>query len=164
MTEDTGAEPDPAVGLLRLLPALRRALIRATRAVEALPSLPEAQVAVLRTLVETGPLTPAQLAGELHLARPTVSNLVREMAAAGLVERRPSPVDKRSVLLEPTARGRYVRETFTRGRAEVLARAFAEIPATDRKRLTGALSALQRLLARVEAAADAVDDAERKHA
>ncbi|GHF32861.1 DNA-binding MarR family transcriptional regulator [Amycolatopsis bartoniae] len=147
-------EPDPGEQLLRLMAPMRRAIIRATRVAEGLPTLPEAKVAVLRTLVRTGPLPPAQLALELHLARPTVSNLVRDMVGEGLLERRPSDLDKRSVLLVPTARARRVLDKFTRGRKEVVSRALAEIPARDRARVLNALPSLHRLLVRLEAMAD----------
>ena len=79
--------------LMRLLPPLRRAIVQAVRAAEGLPELPEAQVLMLRTLETSGPVTPGQLADELHLARPTVSNLVRELVNNGLLDRNPSEQD-----------------------------------------------------------------------
>lgn len=148
--DDSGSQ-EKFSGLLR---ALWQALVRATRAAEQLPSLPEAQVAVLRALVTAGELTPGQLADDLHLARPTISNLVPELTAQGLVERHPSPVDGRSVVLVPTARARHVLKAFSRGRVEVLARAMEELPADDRELLISAMPSLERLLLRLEAAAD----------
>lgn len=154
MTEAAGVEPDPGEQLALLTQLLRRALIRATRVAEGLPTLPEAQVAVLRTLLAHGPLSPAQLATHLHLARPTVSNLVRDLVADGLIERKPSTVDGRSVLLVLTARARHVLDTFTRGRTQVLSRALADLPAADRKRLVAALPSLRGLVERLQGMAD----------
>ncbi|MGW7521149.1 MarR family transcriptional regulator, partial [Streptomyces sp. NPDC054796] len=85
--EDAGAA-GVAAGLGGLLGPLRRAVLRATRNSEGLPDLPEAQIELLRTL-STAPegLSPGAVAARLRVARSTVSNLVRVMSAAGLVER-----------------------------------------------------------------------------
>jgi DNA-binding MarR family transcriptional regulator len=135
--------------LLGLVHGLDRALIRATRATRRLPALPESQVAVLRRLAATGGCTPARLAADLGLARPTISNLVRDLTATGLVERQPAPSDGRSVLLVPTGRGRALLAAFREGRAEVMAEAVAGLPAEDHADLAAALPALARLLDRV---------------
>ncbi|MET0692560.1 MAG: MarR family transcriptional regulator [Propionibacteriaceae bacterium] len=153
--QNTRTEPSPAEQLADQLRALWQALVRATRTAEQLPSLPEAQVAVLRKLVASDGLSPAQLAAELHLARPTISNLVPELTAEGLVERRPSPLDGRSVLLVPTDRARDVLAAFSRGRVQVLARALDQVPPTDRRRLVEALPALELLLDRLETMSEA---------
>jgi len=143
--------------LAELLRALWPALVRATRAAEGLPALPEAQVAVLRILVATGGLTPGQLAAELHLARPTISNLVSELMSEGLLERRPSAVDGRSVLLVPTGRARHVLSAFGRGRLEVLAAALDALPPADRDRLGSAMPSLALLLGQLESAGETRD-------
>ena len=148
-------EQAPGEQLALLMQLLRRALIRATRAAEGLPTLPEAQVAVLRTLLAHGPLSPAQLATQLHLARPTVSNLVRDLVSEGLLERQPSAVDGRSVLLVLTARARYVLDTFTRGRTQMLGRALAALPAADHRRILAALPSLRGLVEQLQAMTDA---------
>lgn len=140
--------------LATLLQALWRAVEHATRSFEQLPSLPEAQAEILRKLVAAGPSSPTQLAAGLDLARPTVSNLVRDLTAGGWLERSPSATDGRSVLLSPADRAREVLEAFDRGRAEVLARALAETPAKDRAELAEAMPALRRLLERLQAMAE----------
>jgi len=150
MNEAAGTSADPEDELARLLPALWRAVVRATRTAERLPALPESQVSALRKLVARGPLAPAQLAAELDLARPTISNLVRELTAEGLIERRPSDTDGRSALLVPTERARNVLAAFRRGRGEVMARALAGIPTDDRDRLVAALPSCRRLLERLQ--------------
>jgi DNA-binding MarR family transcriptional regulator len=137
--------------LLGVVHGLDRALVRATRATRRLPALPESQVAVLRRLSATGGCTPARLAEDLHLARPTISNLVRDLTAAGLVERQPAPGDGRSVLLVPTDRARDLLSAFREGRAEVMAGALAGLADEDRAELAAALPALSRLLDRVRA-------------
>ena len=137
--------------LADLLRALWPALVRAVRVAEQLPPLPEAQVAVLRTLVAAGGLTPGQLAVELGLARPTISNIVTELAQQGLVERRPSLGDGRSVRLLPTTRARDLLASFRRGRAKVLDHALKSLPPEHGERLLSALPALELLLVQLEA-------------
>ena len=145
----SGESVDFGERLAGLVQGLGRALVRAARLAEELPALPESQVAVLRRLGRAGGLTPAQLAADLHLARPTISNVVRDLGAAGLVERRPAPADGRSVVLVPTAQAEGLLVAFRQGRADVMARALAAAPAGDRERLAAALPALERLLDRI---------------
>lgn len=142
---------EPGDHLVGLVQGLGRALVQATRSESRLPALPESQVAVLRRLSRSGGRTPAQLADDLHLARPTISNLVRDLTADGLVERHPAPADGRSVTLVPTERAEQMLTAFRQGRSEVMARALATLGDDDRARLTDALPALAQLLAAVRA-------------
>ena len=149
--------------LSHLIPALWKATLRAAKGSERLPAL-ESQVSIIRKLVDAGPLAPAQLADELYLARPTISNLLKGLEADGLVRRDPSPSDRRSVVVTPTAYGRDVLEQFRHGRLEVLTEALEALDAEDRAQLEGALPALDRLLERLEEIADAPPPQERKPA
>ena len=134
---------DQLVGLVQ---GLGRALVQVTRSAVGLPTLPESQIAVLRRLSRTGGRTPAQLADDLRLARPTISNVVRDLSADGLVERRPAPGDGRSVVLVPTARAEALLTTFRQGRSEVMARAMAALSDDERARIREAVPALAKLL------------------
>ena len=125
--------------------AASRATVAATRATQDLPALPEAQVAVLRTLRSSPPLTPAELAQRLGLARPTISNLLRDLEAAGLVTRARSEVDGRSVILTITERARDVQDAFHRGRGLVVTSAWAGLDESDRAALASATPSLHRL-------------------
>jgi DNA-binding MarR family transcriptional regulator len=147
--------PDRELGdqLIGLMDRLRRVLIRSARSAGLRP-LTEAHATLLRTLVSDGPATPARVASELGLARPTVSNLVRDLVSEGLVERRPSSADGRSVSLAPTVRARQQLAEFGRGRSDALARALGELSAPDRDCLIAAVPALGRLLERLTADAD----------
>ena len=136
---------EQALALADAVRAVNRATVAATRAQQGLPALPEAQVAVLHTLRAHPSVTPAELAQRLDLARPTVSNLLRDLEAAGLVARERSASDRRSVLLTITERARQVQDAFHRGRAEVLSSAWAELDQSDRSALTAATPALRRL-------------------
>ena len=124
---------------------VNRATVAATRTRQGLPALPEAQVAVLRTLRSHPSLTPAELAQQLGLARPTISNLLRDLEAAGHVVRSQSEVDRRSVTLTITGQARDVQDSFHRGRVEVVEGAWASLDEADRDVLVAATPALHRL-------------------
>lgn len=136
-----------------LIHGLWRAVTKATRSSEHLPTLSEPHAVALRKLLALGPLTPAQLALEMHLARPTVSNLLRELTAQGLIERRQSKADGRSVTLVLTERAREVLSSFSRGRMDVVHLAMAQLSAQDAAPVVAALPSLRLLLKHLEAMA-----------
>jgi DNA-binding MarR family transcriptional regulator len=70
---------------------------------------------------------PGALARSMHLPPPTVSYLIKQLEAGGLLERRPEPGDLRKFRLVATETGR---EAITRGRA-----AMAEVLRTRLARL-----------------------------
>lgn len=138
-------ERSDAVLLADTIRTVSRATVSATRSAKGLPKLPEAQVAVLRTLRSSPALTPAELAQRLDLARPTVSNLLRDLDAAGYLVREQSEVDRRSMTLTITDRAREVQDAFQRGRVEVVTAAWAALAECDRAALIAATPALRRL-------------------
>ncbi|MBF6171944.1 MarR family transcriptional regulator [Nocardia blacklockiae] len=133
--------------LSALLGPLRRAVLRRTRAAEGLPDLPEAQIELLRLLVATGGLAPGKAAAELNMAQSTISNLIRAMTAAELVDRLPVSRDGRGALLVASPRARQLLERYDRASAAMLRTALAELSEADRAAMQSALPALQRLLA-----------------
>ncbi|MCK2243983.1 MULTISPECIES: MarR family winged helix-turn-helix transcriptional regulator [unclassified Crossiella] len=91
-------------------------LYAASRAVTALyrPMLDELgltypQYLVLLVLWERGPVSVKDLGDALHLDSGTLSPLLKRMESAGLLRRRRSEEDERSVLVEPTETGRDLR-------------------------------------------------------
>jgi len=142
---DGTTERSDAVVLADTVRMVSRATVSATRTNKGLPTLPEAQVAVLHTLRASPALTPAELAQQLDLARPTVSNLLRDLDAAGYLVREPSEIDRRSVTLTITEQARTVQDAFRRGRVEVVTAAWAALSENDRAALITATPALRRL-------------------
>jgi DNA-binding MarR family transcriptional regulator len=136
---------DQAMAVADAVRAVSRATVAATRATQGLPALPEAQVTALHILRASPPMTPAELAERLGLARPTVSNLLRDLEAAGHVIRARSQVDRRSVILTITEQAREVQDAFRRGRGEVVTSAWATLDGADRTALAAATPSLQRL-------------------
>ncbi len=63
---------------------------------------------LLMEIEKTGPVTQAQLAAASGFEPPTITLSVRQLEAAGLVVRRPSPADRRATLVELTDLARAV--------------------------------------------------------
>lgn len=139
-TGDSGRE------LANSVIALQRAIVRAARSIEDLPPLPTAQAEIIGKLSASGPLTPVTLAAELGLARPTISNLVKSMVADGLLTRRPSEVDGRSVIVDVTPAAITMTTTFLRRRDDIVVRALSGLSEPDRRWVLSALPSLRLLI------------------
>ncbi|MFI7003398.1 MarR family winged helix-turn-helix transcriptional regulator [Nocardia sp. NPDC050175] len=136
--------------LSRLLGPLRRTVLRATRAAKNLPDLPEAQIELLRALVEAGELSPSEAARQVQVAPSTISNLTRRMIAAGLVQRHTGEVDLRAVTLTPTTKAVDLLKRYDDASADILTLAIARLPVAEQKALTRALPSLALLLTELQ--------------
>ncbi|AYG85271.1 hypothetical protein DWB77_07488 [Streptomyces hundungensis] len=143
---------DTASEFGRLIGPLRRAVLR-TRRMEGLPDLPEAQIELLRTLAETDGATPREAAARLRIAPSTVSNLVRAMTAAGLVERTPSTTDLRTVRLTASPKALDMLDRYDRTSTTSLRHALDGLAPQSREALRLAIPALAELLTALEAQA-----------
>jgi DNA-binding MarR family transcriptional regulator len=102
------------------------------------------QRGILSGLFEVGPLRLGALAELVGATDPTVSRAVDGLVAAGFVERRDDPDDRRAVIVAATQAGIGRVEKRRRATARELERALADISAADRKRL---LALIERLVA-----------------
>lgn len=143
------SDVDPVEQLAHLLPALWRVTKQGTRSGEALPPN-ESQVTILRLVIHHGGLSPARLAEIMHLARPTVSNLLKDLVGSLLVERRTSTEDARVVTIVPTEAGRRVLETFRTDRTTLLRHGLEAMPEGERAAILGAIRPLRLLLREIE--------------
>lgn len=140
-----------AAGLGGLLGPLRRAVLRATRNAEGLPDLPEAQIELLRALSSSPEgLSPGAAAARVRVAPSTVSNLVRAMSAARLVERVRPEHDQRTVVLTASKEALHLLERYDRASTAALTRVVEELSDADRAALHEALPALDRLVTALE--------------
>lgn len=140
-----------AARLAAVISPLRRALLAAARADAGLPELSEAQIDVLRTLPHGTVRGPAQIAAQLRLSRPTVSNLLSSMEADTLVERTPDPTDGRRVVVRASARALDLFDRFDAANSALVATASADLDDDDRAALAAALPVLERLCAALTA-------------
>lgn len=94
-------------------------------------------------LHDVGRLSQQQLADRLRLKKSTVSRLIDQLEAAGIVRRVPNPDDARSVLVELTASGRRRASRLHQARTQLFTRLVADLGPAERRRIVGALVALE---------------------
>jgi DNA-binding MarR family transcriptional regulator len=136
----------PPVSSAELADRLHSAAIRFLRRLrrtDAESGLTGPQGSALSVLVFGGETTPGRLAAIEQVSAPSISRLVKELEATGLVRRRVDPADGRGVLLEPTEKGRALLDRARDLRLGRLTAALAALPAEDR----AVLARAARLLA-----------------
>jgi DNA-binding MarR family transcriptional regulator len=138
--------------LLTVIGPLRRALRREVR--RGLPGdpLPTSQAELLRLVRLQPGIGVREAAQQLGVAANTVSTLVNQLAAAGLLRRGRDPVDGRAARLELTARARRRVALWRDQREQALAAALDELDAGQREALERALPALHKVLEVLERA------------
>jgi len=97
---------------------------------------------ILARLREQNRVRLSDLAAALYLSMPTVSRQVRQLEAAGLVERSGDPADGRASLLELTREGRRVLDRYRAAWRQVLTEALASWDEGDRVQLAALLRRL----------------------
>ncbi|MQY06669.1 MarR family winged helix-turn-helix transcriptional regulator [Actinomadura macrotermitis] len=104
--------------------------------------LTPAQARVLRLVVGGGPLRMVDLADRLQVVPRSVTTLVDALEEAGLVTRTPDPANRRSLLVEPTERGRAVRAEMAGIRRQAAEEVLAPLTAEQREVLRGLLTVI----------------------
>ncbi|KQU49474.1 hypothetical protein ASG84_06030 [Rhodococcus sp. Leaf278] len=140
-----------AIEFGRQLGPLRRSLLRATREAAHLPDIPDSHVEVMRALVAEPNMSPGSLAEHLNLARSTVSNLIKAMVDAELVERSAASDDLRGAALTASPKAIRLLAEYDAVSSQVLSDALDELTPDGRRALseaTPALADLTRILAR----------------
>ncbi|MBM3679485.1 MAG: winged helix-turn-helix transcriptional regulator [Actinobacteria bacterium] len=136
-------DDDVAVAAREFRAAVTR-ISRRLRAEE--PVLSLAQTAVLGHLVDVGPRTTSWLATAEGVRPQSMAQVVLELEAAGLVERRPDDVDRRQVIVEVTAAGRRAFDEDRASRDESFREAITSVlNSRERSILLRAIPVLARL-------------------
>lgn len=104
------------------------------------------QLSALATVSRFGPLSLGALAAVERVRPPTMTRIVGQLEAAGLVVRRPSPRDRRSAEVELSAAGRELLERSRTRKDAYLAERLATLAPGEVAVLRRATAALQRLL------------------
>jgi DNA-binding MarR family transcriptional regulator len=112
-------------------------LLRGVRKVDAAMGLGPAKSSALSVLVFGGPRSPGELAAAEGVKPPSMTRVVQELEAEGLVRRRVNDRDRRAVRLEATAKANRILKEGRARRAALLAgwlaqldnRAFAKVEA-----------------------------------
>jgi DNA-binding MarR family transcriptional regulator len=102
-------------------------LLRFVRKEDAAAGITGPQLSVLSVLVYAGPQTLGKLAAAEQVRPPTMSQMVSELEKRGLAVRR--PIDRRSILVSVTEKGKKLLEAGRKRRLAKLSAALSDLPA-----------------------------------
>jgi DNA-binding MarR family transcriptional regulator len=122
-------------------------LLRRARTADAQMDLDGPRASALSVLVFGGPVPIGRLAVIEQVSPPAITKTVNALEADGLVERLPSDVDRRIVLVRATAAGRALLERGRAARVRLVADLLADISERDRRTLERAALLIAQLLA-----------------
>ena len=106
-----------------------------------------AQLSILVTLIDQGPIRMTELAARERVRTPTTTVAIRRLEKIGLVKRTRDPSDLRAVLVDITPQGLAVHRESLDNRRSVLAGMLSRLSEADLDALTRALAPLERLAA-----------------
>jgi DNA-binding MarR family transcriptional regulator len=125
---------------------LRIVLGQLVRRLRAENTFPLSHGTVLARLEREGPQTTSALAAAEHVRPQSMAHTIAELEAAGLVGRRPHPLDRRQILIELTGQGLDKLTEDRKRREGWLAEAIAtELSADEQEILIQAVPLLRRL-------------------
>jgi len=136
---------DLAEGLHRALSKLFSILRRGDPNGAAAGDLTLAQLSILVTLLDQGPIRMTDLAAHERVRTPTTTVAIRRLEKVGLVKRSRDPSDLRAVLVDITPRGRAVHGESLANRRAALAAMLSQLSGSDLNTLMKALVPLERL-------------------
>ncbi len=112
---------------------------------EAADDLTLAQLSILLTLHNQGPIRMTELAAHERVRTPTTTVAIRRLEKLGLVKRTKDPSDLRAVLVEITPEGHSQHAEALAHRYAALAAMLRELSPSDVELLAAALGPLKRL-------------------
>lgn len=128
--------------LSKLFSVLRRGDVKGSAAGG---ELTLAQLSILLTLLEKGPIRMTDLAAHERVRTPTTTVAIRRLEKLGLVKRSRDPSDLRAVLVEVTPRGLVQHREALAARRAHLAAMLSKLTDDDVETLTKALGPMERL-------------------
>jgi DNA-binding MarR family transcriptional regulator len=134
-----------AEGLHRALSKLFSILRRGDPSGAVAGELTLAQLSILVTLLDQGPIRMTDLAAHERVRTPTTTVAIRRLEKIGLVKRSRDPSDLRAVLVDITPRGRAVHGESLANRRAALAAMLSQLSPADLDTLLKALAPLERL-------------------
>ena len=148
---DTGSVTAPEVtelaeGLQRTLSKLFSVLRRGDANRETSGELTLAQLSILVTLLDQGPIRMTELAAHERVRTPTTTVAIRRLEKLGLVKRSRDPSDLRAVLVEITPKGHAQHAESLAARRASLANLLRRLSPADLEVLERALGPLSRIV------------------
>lgn len=129
-------------------PDLRIAVMRLARRLRTQRSsdaLTPSQMAVLATLMRTGPASTGQLAASERIQPPSMTRILNSLRDAGLVTRAEDPADRRLALYDVTPQARTMVQRDRRRRDQWLSRRMAELSPEELQTLQDAIPVLTKM-------------------
>jgi DNA-binding MarR family transcriptional regulator len=114
-------------------------------------TLPQAQV--LRVL-RRGPLTTGQLASELRISAPAVTQLTDRLVRKDLIERRAAADDRRCVIVALSDKGARLVDEFRNRRRDIFNRALSGLSEIEQRQVIEVLGKVVRALETYESGAN----------
>ena len=118
---------------------LMRVVARSVAEVEDIVNTPQLRVLVL--IHTRGPQNLGGVAAELGVHASNATRICDRLVAAGLVQRREDPADRRYIRLELTKEGKELVDTVLGHRRQAIAQVISRMPAGRRPALAAALEA-----------------------
>jgi len=144
--QDAAARDEAHARLIETLPHLfRRLVISMPNEVEGLAKVTTEQYGVLNQVLACGSLSMSELDVSRNVALNTATSLIDRLVAAGLVERRGDPTDRRVVRVVITAKGRTLVERLRSIRGAAMRRLLDELSDEEIAEILAAMPALARL-------------------
>ena len=147
MSETRAQVTDLASDLQRVLAKLVTVMRRGDTNSSARPDLTMAQISILLTLLDSGPIRMTELATRERVRTPTTTVAIRRLEKLGLVKRSRDPRDMRAVLVEVTPEGLVQYQDALRARRAHLSELLGRLTESERADLVRALKPLERLTA-----------------
>ncbi len=122
-------------------------LLRAVRVADAETGVSAPKLSALSVLTFGGAMSLSALAKAEQVRAPTMSKLVADLEAEGLVVKRADKADKRGVRIEATAKGRALMEEGRKKRLALLSKRLTRLSAAERAELHKAADLMLRLAA-----------------
>lgn len=122
-------------------------LLRAVRVADAETGVSAPKLSALSVLTFGGAMSLSALAKAEQVRAPTMSKLVADLEADGLVVKRADKADKRGVRIESTAKGRALMEEGRKKRLALLTKRLTRLSAAERAELHKAADLMLRLAA-----------------
>ncbi len=136
-----------AADLQRVLARLITVMRRGDTAAGSRPDLTMAQVSILLTLIDSGPIRMTELAARERVRTPTTTVAIRRLEKLSLVKRSRDPSDMRAVLVEVTPEGLVQYQEALDARRTHLSELLGRLSDEERADLVRALKPLERLTA-----------------
>ena len=136
-----GVSSEDALALVIALHQVIRSLRHGTPVADLQP----AQLVVLSTLLEAGPMRIGELAVRTYSSQPAATATVSNLVSAGLVSREPDPTDRRAIRVTLTPAGHDRILSVAHGQANLLRARASTLPIAEQDLLRSVTPILRKL-------------------